>query len=62
MPGSAAALRRRTSAWARTSPAQVLRSAMPMAASPSSAACPTISPGCEAPLRNEKFVVTTSSA
>src|SRR5262245_23133955 len=35
---------------------------MPMAASPSSAAWPTISCGCEAPRRNEKLVAAASSA
>src|SRR6202030_1228033 len=35
---------------------------MPIAARPSSSARATISPGCEAPRRKEKFVVTASSA
>src|SRR5262245_33289853 len=35
---------------------------MPMAASPISAAWPTISCGCEAPRRNEKLVAAASSA
>src|SRR5690242_4495157 len=48
--------------WARTTPASVLRSAMPMAARPSAAACRTISCACEAPRRNEKLVAATSSA
>src|SRR5262245_26798224 len=34
---------------------------MPMPASPSSAACPTISAACEAPRRNEKLVAAMSS-
>ena len=47
---------------ARTTPASVLRSAIPIPASPSSAARATISSGCEAPRRNEKFVIAASSA
>src|SRR5580698_3608594 len=35
---------------------------MPMAASPSSSAAMTISSGCDAPRRNETFVVTANSA
>src|SRR6266550_5040478 len=43
-------------------PAKLLRSAMPRAARPSASAVATISFGCEAPRRKEKFVVTASSA
>src|SRR5262245_31545953 len=48
--------------WARTTPATELRSAIPRAASSSSRARATSSSGCEAPRRNEKLVVTASSA
>ncbi len=52
----------RANVCARTTPASELRSAIPIPASPSSAARATISSGCEAPRRNEKFVVAANSA
>ena len=52
----------RANVCARTTPASELWSAMPIPASPSSAARATISSGCEAPRRNEKFVVAANSA
>ena len=52
----------RANVCARTTPASELRSAMPIPASPSSAARATISSGCEAPRRNEKFVIAANSA
>jgi len=48
--------------WARTTPASVLRSVIASADRPSPAACSTSSSGCEPPRRNEKLVVTWSSA
>ena len=48
--------------WARTAPASVLRSAMPMAASPSSAARSTSSSAWEAPRRKLKLLTACSSA
>ncbi len=59
---SLTALSRFHASKARTTPAKLLRSAMPMAASPSAPAVATISCGCEAPRRKEKLVVTASSA
>ncbi len=47
---------------ARTTPARVLRSAIPTAASPSALAAITSSPGCEAPRRKLKLLVAWSSA
>ena len=47
---------------ARTTPDNVLRSVTAIAASPSACACATSSSPCEAPRRNEKLVVTCSSA
>ena len=47
---------------ARTTPASVLRSVSAIAARPSSAARRTSSSGCEPPRRNEKLLVTCSSA
>ena len=61
MPSSAA-LFSRAKTCARTTPASVLRSAIPIPANPSSAARATISSGCEAPRRKEKFVIAASSA
>src|SRR5215813_5045012 len=52
----------RHSSKARTTPAKLLRSAMPIVARPSASACATISAGWEAPRRKEKLVVTASSA
>jgi len=46
----------------RTTPATVLRSAMPSAARPRALACAASSSACEAPRRKEKLVVTASSA
>src|SRR5215472_15429292 len=43
-------------------PARLLRSVIAIARWPSAAAVSTSSSGCEAPRRNEKFVVTCSSA
>src|SRR6202521_1242690 len=43
-------------------PARLLRSVIPIARWPAAAAVTTSSSGCEAPRRNEKLVVTCSSA
>ena len=42
-----------TATHARTTPATLFRSAIPMAFKPSAAACNTISAGCEAPRKKE---------
>src|SRR5271163_1510612 len=52
----------RAKTCARTTPASVLRSAIPIPVKPRAAARATSSSGCEAPRRNEKFVVVASSA
>ena len=48
--------------WARTTPARVLRSVSARARYPSVCARSTSSSGWEAPRRNEKLLVTWSSA
>ena len=49
-------------AQARTTPASVLRSAMPSPVCPNSSAVSTMFGPGEAPRRNEKFVAAASSA